>query len=255
MTARWACRSDSRPGWPSTACRAATRSHGQSPAKHRGWTVMASAAAALPGRTWWTSKQASTAKGRPCLCAGLLLFALRDGFDRKRSLKARGVHSSSRVKVPKLPFSASYSNERAARRVSAHTDEALRQAFPSDPAGADGRAEVCEGWRRRRGRVIHAGGRAGRQVRAAAARSASVSPVALTSQPRPVAAPYDHILARRARHPASSGLIRRQNTSKSALHFADGKLQRMLEDERANKLGNNLTAKELRGKNNPQRTR
>ena len=61
MTARRAGRSDSRPGWPSTTCRAAMSSHGQSPARRRWGTVMASAAAAVPGRTWWTSKQASTA--------------------------------------------------------------------------------------------------------------------------------------------------------------------------------------------------
>lgn len=155
----------------------------------------------------------------PCLCARPLLFALHDGFGRKTSLKARGVHSSSRVKVPKLPFSASYSSKRAAQRVSAHTNEALRQVS-SDPAGADRQeAEVSEGCRKRRGRVVQAG-----RFRAAAARSASVSPVALTSQPRTVAAPYNHILARRAHHPASSGLIQQQNTSKSVLHLADGKL-------------------------------
>lgn len=56
MTALRAGRSDSRPGWPSTTCRAAMSSHGQSPARRRCGTVMASAAAAVPGRTWWTFK-------------------------------------------------------------------------------------------------------------------------------------------------------------------------------------------------------
>lgn len=61
IIARRTGRSDSRPCWPSTTCRAAMSSHGQSPAGRRCGTVMASAVAAGPGRTSWTSKQASTA--------------------------------------------------------------------------------------------------------------------------------------------------------------------------------------------------
>lgn len=102
----------------------------------------------------------------PCLCARLLLFTLHDGFDRKTSFKARGVHSNSRVKVPKLPFSASYSNKRAVKRVSARTNEALRRVFSSDPAAADRQeAEVGEGWAprtdKRCGRVVIHTGRSG----------------------------------------------------------------------------------------------
>lgn len=105
---------------------------------------MASAAAAVPGRTWWTSKQASTAKGQngekisvfmcPAFFLLLLLFcfvfySLHDECDMITSFKAQGVHGNSRVKVPKLPFSASYSNKRAEiMRVSAQMKRSAAQS-------------------------------------------------------------------------------------------------------------------------------
>lgn len=113
MTARRAGRSDSRPGWPSTTCRAAMSSHGQSPARRRWGTVMASAVAAVPGRTWWTSKQASTADRQNggiywiYLYVPLLLSASTTTAKQIESkvLKLEDCHRNSCVNVPKLPFS------------------------------------------------------------------------------------------------------------------------------------------------------
>lgn len=113
MSARRAGRSDSRPGWPSTTCRAAMSSHGQSPARRRSGTVMASAAAAVPGRTWWTSKQASTAERQNgenaflCMRVPLLLSASTTTAKQIKSklLKLEECHQSSGASVPKLPFS------------------------------------------------------------------------------------------------------------------------------------------------------
>lgn len=105
MSARRAGRSDSRTCWPSTTCRAATSSHGQSPARRRGGTVMASSVAAVPGRTWWTSKQASTADRQKNA------ENLTKQTKQSKSLKLGGCHHNSRVNVPKLPFSTRVSTQ------------------------------------------------------------------------------------------------------------------------------------------------
>lgn len=116
MSARKAGRSDSRPGWPSTTCRAAMTSHGQSPARRRWGTVMASTVAAVPGRTWWTSKLANTADKTKRGWGGeeylsihdtRLLSALTTSAKQTQSklLKRGDCHQSSCVTVLKLPFS------------------------------------------------------------------------------------------------------------------------------------------------------
>lgn len=72
---------------------------------------MASAGAAVPGRTWWTSKQASTAvKESVCVSArppfGSEPRRLTAEQIQSKASQLEDSHRYSRVNVPKLPFSA-----------------------------------------------------------------------------------------------------------------------------------------------------